>query len=176
MKNKEIELERTFLAKCIPRNIYGCPFIVIEDKYIPAKEKHPILRIRRKGNKFVITKKYRKVPEDPSTMVEETIILNEREYKALSQLENKGFAKQRFMYTYKPDHMCEFDIYQDALKGLVVIDFEFQTQEEKESFAPPDFCLVEITAQEFLAGGMLCGKKYEDLEPELIKLEYKKLI
>ena len=50
---------------------------------------------------------------------------------------------------------------------MVVIDFEFTSIEEKDNFRIPDFCLVEVTDEEFLAGGMLCGKYYEDLEENL---------
>ena len=63
----------------------------------------------------------------------------------------------------------------DLLLGLIVIDFEFKSEEEKKSFVMPDFCLVDITQERFIAGGMICGKKYEDIEEELQKLGYDKL-
>ena len=34
--------------------------------------------------------------------------------------------------------------------------------EEKDAFVAPDFCLVEVTQELFIAGGMLCGKRYAD--------------
>ena len=61
------------------------------------------------------------------------------------------------------------------LKGLVVIDFEFETIEEKDAFKMPEFCLVDITQEVFIAGGMVCGKKYEDIENELKRFNYNKL-
>jgi hypothetical protein len=39
----------------------------------------------------------------------------------------------------------------------------------------PDFCLTDITREEFVAGGMLCGKKYEDIDNELKRFGYERL-
>lgn len=39
----------------------------------------------------------------------------------------------------------------------------------------PDFCLVDVTQEEFAAGGMLSGKKYQDIQNKLDQFGYKKL-
>ncbi len=39
----------------------------------------------------------------------------------------------------------------------------------------PDFCLVEVTQEDFVAGGMLCGKSYEDIKADLDRYGYTKL-
>ena len=39
----------------------------------------------------------------------------------------------------------------------------------------PNFCLAEVTQEEFTAGGMLCGKSYEEIEPRLRGFGYSKL-
>lgn len=56
-----------------------------------------------------------------------------------------------------------------------MVDFEFESMEEKNSFAKPDFCLVDITPEEFIAGGMICGKSYEEIEEELKRFNYSKI-
>ncbi len=45
----------------------------------------------------------------------------------------------------------------------------------QEKFVIPDFCLIEVTQEEFLAGGKVCGKTYEDIELELKRFKYIKL-
>jgi len=40
----------------------------------------------------------------------------------------------------------------------------------------PDFCLADVTQEEFLAGGFLAGKKYLDIQSFLDKHGYKKVI
>lgn len=42
--------------------------------------------------------------------------------------------------------------------------------------SPPDFCLVDVTQETFLAGGMLCGKRYADIEAGLDRFGYRKII
>ncbi len=171
----EEELERTFLAKYLPKNLENMKVFELEDNYIPADSLHPILRVRRKGDKTVLTKKYRKVESDSSVMIEETIFLSPEEYGFINQLNGKKFLKKRYLYEYIEGKICEIDIYQGSLKGLVVIDFEFLNMKEKENFIIPDFCLVEVTNEEFLAGGMLCGKSYENLIENLKKFNYEKI-
>ena len=106
----------------------------LEDNYIPKESNHPILRIRKKGDKTVITKKYKKKEGDASVMVEETISLAPEEYRFINQLDGKKFSKKRYSYEYEKGKFCEVDVYQDKLKGLVVIDFEFNSIEEKDNF------------------------------------------
>jgi len=171
----EEEFERTFLAKFLPEEIKECNFVELEDNYIPKESNHPILRIRKKGDNTVITKKYKKKEGDASVMVEETISLAPEEYRFINKLDGKKFSKKRYSYEYEKGKFCEVDVYQDKLKGLVVIDFEFNSIGEKDNFKIPDFCLIEVTNEEFLAGGMLCGKSYEDLKENLEKFNYKKI-
>ena len=58
------------------------------------------------------------------------------------------------------------------LLGLVLIDFEFKNELEKESFKIPAVCLADVTQESFIAGGKLAGKKFEDISSELFKFGY----
>lgn len=169
-----IELEKTYLAKKLPEGLRGCEFKEIIDIYIPRSQRHPKLRIRKNGNEYRITKKGSVEDGDRSRMREQTIKLTRVEFGELSKLEGKRIRKLRYLYEYK-GRTAEVDIFQDALEGLVVVDFEFATIKEKESFKMPDFCLVDVTQEEFIAGGIVCGKGYEDIERYLQKFNYQKL-
>lgn len=171
----EIELERTFLAKYLPKDLNNFPSKQMQDSYIPKQARHPVLRLRKNGNKFTITRKYPKDGVDISVMIEETINLTEEEYNALTQIDSKIHKKIRYQYKTEDANKCEIDVYQDNLKGLVIIDFEFDTIEQKDSFIAPDFCLVEVTQEEFIAGGYLCGKSYKDIKEQLEKVGYEKI-
>ena len=39
----------------------------------------------------------------------------------------------------------------------------------------PKSMLADVTPEEFIAGGMLAGKRYEDVEGELLKYGYKRI-
>ena len=169
-----IELERTFLAKKITQEIISCKKQEIIDVYIPKKAGHPVLRLRKKGNKFEMTKKYPIKETDSSRQIEQTIQLSESEFIALRKVQGKAVRKFRYFYPHR-NFFAEFDVFQDKLLGLVLVDFEFKSTREKNSFEMPNFCLADITQQKFIAGGMLCGKTYSDIEDELGKFGYKKL-
>ncbi|MEA2088384.1 MAG: hypothetical protein U9O55_00905 [Patescibacteria group bacterium] len=170
-----IELEKTYLAKKLPENLKSCKFKEIIDVYIPKSSEHPKLRLRKNGNKFELTKKEPVNDGDASYQEEQTIILTETEFNALNQqLEGKRVSKIRYFYDYK-GRTAEFDVFKDDLAGLVVVDFEFATLEENNNFKMPDFCLVDITQEVFIAGGMICDKIYKDIEDNLKKFQYSKL-
>ena len=170
------EFERTFFSKKLPENLRSCKFKKIIDVYIPKSIKHPKLRLRKNGDKYELTKKEPVNDGDASYQKEQTIILTEREFNVFNQLKGKKISKKRYLYEYEKCKFCEIDVYQENLKGLVIIDFEFSSIKEKDSFKIPEFCLVEVTNEKFVAGGMLCGKSYNDLSANLKRFNYKKLV
>ncbi len=170
----EIELERTYLAKRLPEGLKDCPAKEIKDIYIPETEAHPVLRIRKRGDKYEITKKQPVTGTDSSEQYEHTITLTKDEFNALEQAKGKVVRKIRYYYNHN-GAQAEVDVFQDDLAGLVLIDFEFKETSAKNNFPMPDFCLVDVTQDKYFAGGMLCGKKYADIEVHLGALGYKKI-
>ncbi|MEW5955482.1 MAG: hypothetical protein AB1626_03020 [Candidatus Micrarchaeota archaeon] len=171
---RELELEKTFLAKALPPELDKTRFDDLLDVYIPATAHHPVLRIRKKGGKLEITKKQPAKDGDASEQYEHTIPLTPAEFEALSKIEGKRLHKHRYYCNWNGT-MAEVDVFQDDLAGLVLVDFEFSSPEEKAAFETPEFCLTDVTQEDFVAGGMLCGKKYSDIEPELKKFGYAKI-
>ncbi len=170
-----IELEKTYLAKNIPDNLRSNKSKEIIDIYIPKSSEHPKIRLRKYGNKYELTKKEPVKDGDSSVQEEQTIILTEIEFTALDQqIEGKRVSKIRYYYDYNGT-TAEFDVFQNELEGLVVVDFEFKSEDEKNDFIMPDFCLVEVTQELFIAGGVLCGKIYTDIESDLNRFGYNKL-
>ncbi len=169
----EVELERTFLLKKIPEGLEDCKSIEIFDIYIPRSVHHPILRIRKRGEVFEMTKKA-PIENDSSEQEEQTISLSKEEFSELSTLSGKKLRKIRYFYPIN-NRTAEIDIHLDNLEGLATADFEFSSSEEKSNFTMPDFCLAEVTQEEFAAAGYLSGKKYEDIQSFLEKYNYKKV-
>ena len=99
---------------------------------------------------------------DTSRLEEQTIVLTEAEFVALTQVDGKKVRKIRYKYPCGK-HIAEVDVFQDSLAGLVLVDVEFPTVEEKDNFVMPEFCLADVTSAKFTAGGMLCGKSYGDI-------------
>ena len=179
---KSIELEKTFLLRYVPGLLKdfcrsktcsghsGCKFIEISDLYIPLSSIHPVIRIRKIGERMEITKKQPIRGADSSEQSEHTIELSKEEFQALSNLPGKELVKTRYLMDG-----AEIDVFHGKLEGLVTADFEFKSRQEMEAFKPPVFCLADVTQEKTIAGGMLCGKSYKDVEPVLERHGYKKI-
>lgn len=168
-----IELEKTYLAKYLPKDLEKLPKKEIVDVYYPISAKHAVLRLRKNGSNYELTKKT-DTGEDKSKKLEETIPLDLAEYESIAVAPGKKVSKIRYYYPYA-GLTAEIDVFQEGLAGLVEVDFEFESEEELKNFEMPDFCLVEVTDEDFLAGGMLCGKTYRDIEGELGRVKYKRI-
>jgi len=168
--SKEIELEKTFLLKKLPEALRDSEFKEIIDIYYPKYYDHPVIRLRKNGDKFELTKK-EPISDDSSEQIEQTLFLTPEEFNEFSKLDGKKVHKKRYYYNYN-GRIAEIDVFQGDLKGLIVVDFEFNSVEEKNNFEIPDFCLVDVTQQEFIAGGKICGKSYEDIKENLERFEY----
>ena len=169
------EREKTYLAKYIPEGLLNCRSKEIIDIYVPVSEEHPILRIRKNGETYEITKKTPVNGTDSSEQIEQTIPLTPKEFKVISSVSGKQVRKQRYYYDYR-GRIAEIDIFDDDLKGLVIVDVEFDNSEEKNNFKMPDFCLADVTQEKCFAGGVLAGKSYNDLTEDLRKFGYEKII
>lgn len=167
-------MEKTYLAKELPKNLKDCDSKEIIDIYIPKASVHPSLRLRKNGDKFEMTKKEPIKAGDASIQLEQTIVLTEEEFVVLADVEGKKTHKIRYYYDYA-GRAAEIDVFQDRLSGLVLVDVEFENETEKDSFEMPDFCLADITQESFTAGGMICGKSYDDIAEKLNVFGYKKI-
>ncbi len=170
----EEEYELTFLVRSVPEDVLTSRSSEIIDVYIPISAAHPIVRIRKSGGKYAITKKQPINEGDASHQIENTIPLTEKEFDALNKVEGKRVRKIRYYYT-KGEFGYEIDVFQDELLGLVVADVEFNSNEEKSKFNKPDWFLADVTQEDFIAGGMLCGKSYEDIQDHLDRFQYKQI-
>ena len=146
----------------------------ITDVYIPDTTEHSHLRLRKRGNLYEITKKTPVKDGDASEQIEQTIPLTKDEFEALISCSQKRVSKDRYNIIIE-GHNAEVDVFQDQLKGLVLIDFEFKTISEKSSFKTPSIALADVTQESFTAGGVLAGKSYQDIKPELACFNYQKL-
>lgn len=140
-----IEREKTYLVKFLPENFDSFPHKEMLDIYLPPNSHHPKIRLRKQGDKLYLMKKTL-INGDMSTQKEEVILLDQEEFDYFSQLEGKRIHKNRYYIPYQ-DKTIELDVFLDDLAGLVLADVEFTSEEEKEVFQIPDFCLADITKE-----------------------------
>ena len=169
------EIELTYLAKELPSGLALAPRKEMLDIYIPSSAEHPVLRIRKIGERCEMTKKEPINAGDSSYQRETTIPLSEDEFADLSQLQGKRVKKTRYYYREEGTEY-QIDVFRDGLEGLVLVDVEFASLEQQKKFIAPSWCLADVTQEKFIAGGMVCGKSYGDIEDDLEKFGYKKIV
>ncbi len=170
----EEEIEKTFLISSLPQGIEALSPIELLDVYIPEESTHPKLRLRKRGENYEITKKILKNESDLSIQIEQTIPLTQEEFEAISSVSGKKIRKLRYT-TLKNGVRMDLDLFLDALYGLALVDFEFQDNKQKNNFISPNFVHRDVTQEKFIAGGLLAGKSYADIQSKLEDLGYKKL-
>ena len=170
-----IELELTYLAKSLPANLPDCSSKKIIDLYVDNGTDHFDLRIRQNGDKYELTRKTPVEDGDASKQTETTIALNQIEFESFAATRSRRVEKTRYFFEHE-GHTAEFDVFEGELAGLVLVDFEFDSEAEKDAFQMPDFCLADITQETFIAGGVLAGKTYADIEGALNNFSYSQVV
>ena len=168
-----IEHEKTYLLARLPDGLEECEHKEITDIYYPKDSNKPKLRLRRSGERCELTKKVI-VDDDASQQEEHTVPLTREEFQALSEAPGKKVEKTRYYYPFQ-GRTAEIDVFGGDLRGLAVTEFEFEDENDKKYFERPDFCLAEVTYEDFIAGGQLAGASYEDLKGELSRFSYQEI-
>ena len=132
------EIERKFLLKELP-DLSKLPFDEIEQGYLSFA---PEIRIRKKEEKYFITKK----SEGTKIREEIEISIDHITFEILSSLVQKNLVKKtRYKITLDNGIIAELDIYHEQLEGLVVVETEFPSNEEAEKFVAPTWFGKDIT-------------------------------
>ena len=167
----EQELERTFLARHMPPQIRGATSKLITDTYIPETLEHALIRLRDTDGAYELTKKMPVDGTDSTNQLEHTIPLERSEYEVFKSLSRKVVVKRRYYSTFY-GRAAEVDVFMGSLKGLILIDFEFQDEPTMRAFTPSEVCLAEVSQEAFIADGMLAGKAYDDIARQLQAYKY----
>ena len=166
----ETEIEVTYLAAALPTSLKEHPYVQMRDVYFPASAAHAKTRIRQKDNKYEFTKKIQ-TGDDAGIQEEHNVSLSREEFEALATGAGRELVKKRYLMPYQ-GLTAEIDIFEGPLEGLVVIEFEFKTAEQKAAFTMPEFCLADVTQDDVIAGGVLAGKAYADIQDRLATYRY----
>lgn len=157
-----IEIEKTFLVKKVPSDLNLYKVYKIKQGYI-SQAPSP-LRIRQKNDKFEITKKIPLKEGDYSSVEEINIPLTEKEFNKLWTLSERYLEKDRYIVPIENNLIAELDIYKGELKGLIVVEVEFESEEQMNLFKPLDWFGRDITQEEFSSNSFLAGKNFEEIK------------
>jgi CYTH domain-containing protein len=172
-KYERVERERRFLLERLPEGFdLKADHAQITDNYITGTR----LRLRKSRrvstNEWTLklTQKYTPAPPDFSRTLITSIYLNEYEYETLSVFEGNELRKNRYPFEHE-GRKYSIDVFLGPLRGLILAETDFDTDEELEAFAPPRFAFLEVTRDEMFTGARLVGLNAEDIRRELERRE-----
>lgn len=136
------EIEKKFLVKEIPNNLEKNESDKIIQGYLNIASE-PVLRVRAKGNKYFLT--YKSSTEKLTSL--DYNICDEYELpislEAFEHLKNKVdgnlIVKNRYYIKLNNNLTAELDVFDDKLKGLILVEVEFEQEDDVKNFVKPDW-------------------------------------
>lgn len=160
-----IEIEKTFLIKEIPKEIFSYKSEKIKQGYLSPSPSP--LRIRQRGTRFELTKKLPLKKGDFSSVNEINIPLTEYEFNKFWPLVEKSLEKTRYVIPINDNLIAELDIFEKELEGLSFVEVEFTSQEQMDSFVPPDWFGKDVTQEDCFTNVFLAGKNFSEIKKYL---------
>jgi CYTH domain-containing protein len=149
-----VERERRWLGRDVPRELV-LRSEAIDDLYV-AGTRLRLREARPSDGSRPQLKLTRKADVDPATRLLTTIYLPESEFAVLSAtLQGARLRKLRHRLQAPPGVSLAVDEFHGELAGLVLIEAEFVTDEERVAFPSPPFALREVTDDPRYTGGQL---------------------
>ena len=134
-----MEIERKYLIDEIPFDLkdYSCK--VIEQGYLNTD---PVVRVRRSNDKYILSYK------GSGLMVREeyNLPLNQKSYfHLLTKADGNIITKTRYLIPLFNSLTAELDIFHDIFDGRLLVEVEFNSIEDANSFIPPEWFGEDVT-------------------------------
>ena len=117
-----MEIERKYLVKILPDHLEQYPCRQIEQGYLTYKGKG--LMVREEYN----------------------LPLNEESFTHLKEkIDGLLIQKRRYLIPLAEKYTIELDVFEGELAPLVLAEVEFETEEEANTFVPPEWFGEDVT-------------------------------
>ena len=134
-----MEIERKYLVKTLPANLDQYESKKIAQGYLCTE---PVVRIRRSNDEYYMTYK------GDGLMVREeyNLPLTKEAYDHLRpKIDGLLIAKTRYLIPLDEKLTAELDVFEEDLSGLTIVEVEFDTIEEANTFIAPDWFGEDVT-------------------------------
>lgn len=135
----DMEIERKYLLNALPENLESYKSHKIEQGYLCTE---PVVRIRRQDDTYILTYKSK------GLMVREeyNLPLTKEAYEQLRpKIDGILISKTRYLIPLDEIHTVELDVFEGVYKGLYLAEVEFQSEEDANTFLPPDWFGEDVT-------------------------------
>ena len=132
-----MEIERKFLIKELP-DLSKYEYVDIQQGYLNVS---PVVRIRKKNDKYIITYKGSGLLAREEIEAELTQVAYEH---LLEKIDGHPITKRRYIIPLDP-YTIELDIFSGHMEGLIMAEVEFPSLEEADAFTPPSWFGDDVT-------------------------------
>ena len=154
------EIERKFLVKELPAFVRQQPMKVIEQGYLALDPNGKEVRLRKSNNDFFLTVK----SSGTLSRQEFEVQLSAAQFDQLWEAtEGHRLRKDRFTFQSR-GYEIEVDVYHRPLKGLIVAEVEFNSEQAALAYHKESWMDQEVTHLNFLKNkNLLHFESYEAL-------------
>ncbi|MCI8783330.1 MAG: CYTH domain-containing protein [Dorea sp.] len=134
-----MEIERKYLVDKLPGHIEDYPCRIISQGYLNI---NPVVRIRRDNEKYELTYKSKGF----MARQEYNLPLTREAYEhLLTKIDGRLIEKRRYMIPLEHGLTAELDVFERELAPLILVEVEFSSEEEANSFVPPSWFGEDVT-------------------------------
>jgi len=138
------EIERKFLVRKAPSLIHDLTPQSIKQGYLAIQQDGVEIRIREKDQQYFLTLKG---PGGLTREETETELTEDQFLTLWPATQGRRLSKDRYLIP-SGEFTIELDIYFEPLKGLILAEVEFESEEESLKFQVPDWFEEEVTEDE----------------------------
>lgn len=134
-----MEIERKYLVDKLPGHIEDYPCRIISQGYLNI---NPVVRIRRDNGRYELTYKSKGF----MARQEYNLPLTREAYEhLLTKIDGRLIEKKRYMIPLEQGLTAELDVFEGDLAPLILVEVEFSSEEEADSFVPPFWFGEDVT-------------------------------
>lgn len=134
-----MEIERKYLVKKLPEDLENYKKLRISQGYICTK---PVVRIRRSNDEYYLTYK----GGGMMAREEYNLPLNKEAFEhMLPKIDGILIDKIRYLIPLDEKHTAELDVFKGELAPLQIVEVEFETIEDANTFVAPDWFGEDVT-------------------------------
>ena len=134
-----MEIEKKYLIHKLPENLETYPRKKIQQAYLCT---NPVVRIRKQDEEYILTYKGK------GLMIREeyNLPLNRDAYEHLLQkADGIVLTKTRYLLPLPQGLTIELDVFDAPYENLRLAEVEFSSEEEANSFVPPEWFGEDVT-------------------------------
>lgn len=149
-----MEIERKFLIPKLPDHLDSFPCKLLEQAYLCTD---PVVRVRRSDDSYILTYKSKGL----MSREEYNLPLTAESYAHLkAKADGNIISKRRYLIPLSGKLTIELDVFAVPFDGLWLAEVEFESEEQANTFIPPEWFGEEVTWSSEYHNSTLSQKRF----------------